>query len=352
MNVRREDVPMLLAGLAAVCTPVSIAGFEILMGLAAAAMFAARQTWRTPPVLVPLGVFFGWTMISLAAHSSWRLGYPQVKKFYVFLMLFLVVSAFRQVRQIQWIAWGWALAASLSAAWAINQFYNKVLDAKEANQDFYALDDVQRRDDDRADGAWRTCVLHRLARLEHFADRRRDCDCSGLGAGPNAKYVAWSGDRGRLSDLALEAMGADRAAGDCGGARAGESVRSRGPDSIGFQPARRAGFERASRNVPRDRVGDDQGASAAWRRSGRGGAPAFELSAAGHKAAAAGGLLRTSAQHLLSICGRARCTCAACPALVSGKDALRFRQSSAAAVELGAARSNRGDDRGARRRVL
>jgi O-antigen ligase len=144
MNVRREDVPMLLAGLAAVCTPVSIAGFEILMGLAAAAMFAARQTWRTPPVLVPLGVFFGWTMISLAAHSSWRLGYPQVKKFYVFLMLFLVVSAFRQVRQIQWIAWGWALAASLSAAWAINQFYNKVLDAKEANQDFYALYVVNR----------------------------------------------------------------------------------------------------------------------------------------------------------------------------------------------------------------
>ena len=139
MSLRREDIPLFLAGLAAVCTPVSIAAFEILMGLATVALIATRTRWRKPPVLLPLGLFFAWTMVSLAAHSSWHLGYPQVKKFYVFLMLFLVVSAFRYVRQIRWIAWGWALAAALSAGWAVNQFYNKYQDAKETHQDFYTL---------------------------------------------------------------------------------------------------------------------------------------------------------------------------------------------------------------------
>ena len=144
MKLRREDVPMYLAGLAAICTVVSIAAFEILMGLAAVALIVARRPWRAPPILIPLGLFFTGTVISLAAHSSWKLGYPQIKKFYLYLMIFLIVTAFREVRQLRWIAWGWALAASLSAAWAINQFYNKYEDALESRQDFYALYVVSR----------------------------------------------------------------------------------------------------------------------------------------------------------------------------------------------------------------
>ena len=138
MNVSRENLPLYLAGAAAICTPVSIAAFEILMGLAFVSIVATRTKWRIPPVIWPLAVFFLWTMVSLVGHSSWHLGYPQVKKFYVFLMLFLVATAFRTVKDARCLASGWALAASLSALWGVVQFYRKYQEAKGAGDDFYA----------------------------------------------------------------------------------------------------------------------------------------------------------------------------------------------------------------------
>ena len=144
MTARRDEAPMFLAGAAAVCTVVSIATFEIAMGAAALALIWNRSRWRTPPILLPLGLFIAWTIASLAAHSSLHLGYPQLKKFFVYLMLFLVASAFHQARDLRWVAWGWAAAAALSALWAMNQFYNKYMDAVEAHQDFYTVYIVSR----------------------------------------------------------------------------------------------------------------------------------------------------------------------------------------------------------------
>ena len=40
----------------------------------------------------------GWTLVSAAVHADLRHGLPQIKKFYVYLMLFLVVSAVRGMR--------------------------------------------------------------------------------------------------------------------------------------------------------------------------------------------------------------------------------------------------------------
>src|SRR5947209_1849714 len=134
MTARREDVPMFLAGAAAVLTVVSIAAFEIALGVAILALIWQRRQWRTPPVLLPLALFILATIVSLVAHSSLQLGYPQLKKFYVYALLFVVVTAFREARDVRWVACGWALAASLSALWAMNQFYNKYEDALEAHQ--------------------------------------------------------------------------------------------------------------------------------------------------------------------------------------------------------------------------
>jgi putative inorganic carbon (HCO3(-)) transporter len=50
----------------------------------------------------------------------------------------VVCGAIDSVRQIRWIATGWAIAAGLSSAWALNQFYNKYEDAMDAHQDFYS----------------------------------------------------------------------------------------------------------------------------------------------------------------------------------------------------------------------
>ncbi len=150
-SFRRDDVPAWLAGAAAVCPIVSVAATEILMGAAviaiviaqfAGAQFSGAQVskrlkWRAPRLWLPLALFMLATLVSLVANGHIREGLPQVRKFYVYLMLFLVASAIDNVRQIRWIATGWAVAAGLSSAWALNQFYNKYEDAVDAHQDFY-----------------------------------------------------------------------------------------------------------------------------------------------------------------------------------------------------------------------
>jgi putative inorganic carbon (HCO3(-)) transporter len=133
----RKDVPLYLVVAAAVTTLVSIRVFEILMAAAVVALIATRQRWRFPPVWLPLSLFLLGTLGSLGASGHMREGLPQVKKFYVYLMLFLVTSAVRIVREIRWIAWGWALAATFSSLWALEQFFVKYRAAEQDHQNFY-----------------------------------------------------------------------------------------------------------------------------------------------------------------------------------------------------------------------
>src|SRR5438876_1333790 len=100
----REDAPVYLAGAAAATTVVSIAASQILLGLAFAAILIARDKWRWPPgrpnVTWPVALWMIWTLVSLAASGHANGGIPQVKKFYVWLMLFVVFSALRTLKQV------------------------------------------------------------------------------------------------------------------------------------------------------------------------------------------------------------------------------------------------------------
>src|SRR3984885_1826143 len=135
---QRKDLPYYLVGAAAVTTLVSIRVFEILMAVALIALFVMRRRWKVPPVWLPLSLFLVGTLASLFASGHVRDGLPQVKKFYVYLMLFLVTSSIRTVREIHWVALGWALAATLSSTWALNQFFEKYSAAESAHQNFYS----------------------------------------------------------------------------------------------------------------------------------------------------------------------------------------------------------------------
>jgi putative inorganic carbon (hco3(-)) transporter len=137
MSSLREEIPAWLAGAAAVSAVVSIAAMEILMGAAIIALVITRTRWRVPPIWIPFAAFVILTLISLAANGHFREGFPQVKKMYVYLMLVVVTSAIGSVRQVRWIATGWAIAAAASSVWALNQFYNKYEDAVDAHQNFY-----------------------------------------------------------------------------------------------------------------------------------------------------------------------------------------------------------------------
>src|SRR5579862_9323925 len=136
-RIRRNDVALYLVGAAAVTTLVSIRAFEILMAVALVAFIVTRQRWRLPPVWLPLALFLLATLVSLLASGHIRDGLPQVRKFYVYLMLFLVTSAIRTVKETRWVAFGWALAAALSSLWALKQFFDKYRAAELAHQNFY-----------------------------------------------------------------------------------------------------------------------------------------------------------------------------------------------------------------------
>jgi putative inorganic carbon (hco3(-)) transporter len=136
---QRKDAPLYLVGAAAVTTVVSIRAFEILMALALLAHIVTRRQWRFPPVWIPLSLFLLGTLVSLAVSGHMREGLPQVRKFYVYLMLFLVTSAFETARQIRWVALGWTVAAALSSIWALVQLSQKYRAAGQAQQNFYTF---------------------------------------------------------------------------------------------------------------------------------------------------------------------------------------------------------------------
>ncbi len=120
-----KRAPLYLAGAAAAASMVSIAASEILLGLAFVAILVTRTKLRWPPVVWPLAAWMAWTLISMAASGHARGGLPQVKKFYVYLMLIVVYSTFRSMKEIRVLVIAWAAGATLSSLWGFGQFVHK-----------------------------------------------------------------------------------------------------------------------------------------------------------------------------------------------------------------------------------
>ena len=127
-----------LAAAAAITPLISIRVFEVLMAAGILALLITRSQWRVPPIWIPLALFLLGTLVSLFASGHIRDGLPQVRKFYVYLMLFLVAAAVQSMRQVRSVAIGWALAAAASSLWGCKQFFDKYRAAQSAHQDFYA----------------------------------------------------------------------------------------------------------------------------------------------------------------------------------------------------------------------
>jgi len=72
---------------------------------------------------LPLCAWLALTVASAAASGHMASAMPQFKKFYIYLMLFLVFATFRKVSEARWVVAGWALGASLSAAWSGVQLF-------------------------------------------------------------------------------------------------------------------------------------------------------------------------------------------------------------------------------------
>jgi O-antigen ligase len=99
----------------AVSILVSIAVSQILLGLGVAALLVSGEKLRFPPVRLPLVLFFAVTILALLASGAPVHGLPQLRKFYVFLILFLLFHTFRTTRQIRSLVLGWTAVGSISA---------------------------------------------------------------------------------------------------------------------------------------------------------------------------------------------------------------------------------------------
>ncbi len=123
----------------AVAILFSIAASHILLALALAALLMSGVPLRFPPVKLPLALFFAGTVISMVLSSDPASGRPQIRKFFVFLLLLLVYSLFRHTSQALWLIWLWIGVATLSALRSLVQFSEKVAEAERLGQPFYTF---------------------------------------------------------------------------------------------------------------------------------------------------------------------------------------------------------------------
>ena len=121
----------------AVAILYAIAVSQILLGLAIAALLLSGAKLRLPPIWLPLGLFMAGTLIALALADHPAVGLPQVRKFYVLLMLPVVFSTIRRRASVRWLFLAWGVAGASTALWGMVQFVHKMQQARIMGRSFY-----------------------------------------------------------------------------------------------------------------------------------------------------------------------------------------------------------------------
>lgn len=137
MKEKLERAAYFLTCGSAVSILFSIAVSQILLALAFATLLMSGTPLRFPPLKLPLALFMAGTIVALVLSVDPRAGMPQIRKFFVFLMLLVVYSLVRSVAQIRTVILLWAGVAAISAMRSLFQFFQKYEQARELHQDFY-----------------------------------------------------------------------------------------------------------------------------------------------------------------------------------------------------------------------
>ena len=121
----------------AVAILFSIAASQILLALALVALLLSGERLRLPPNWLPLALFLAGTLVSLAFSGDPGAGLPQVRKIFVFTMLVVVSSTFRDMRTIRWLFLSWAGVGACISLRGLVQFGQKVQQAHALGRNFY-----------------------------------------------------------------------------------------------------------------------------------------------------------------------------------------------------------------------
>jgi O-antigen ligase len=121
----------------------SIAASQTLLGLSLALMLillALRRTSLRLPSGWPLLAFFAaWTVLSWLVNGHLHEGLPQIKKFYVLLIVVAVATLLRGLRDARWVVGLWIALCGLSSLWGFWQFWQKWHAAQAAGENFYTV---------------------------------------------------------------------------------------------------------------------------------------------------------------------------------------------------------------------
>src|SRR5580704_4714262 len=124
---RLERLSYYLACAAVVSMLFSIAVSESLVALAVAALLISGENMRFPPILLPVTVFFLLTLISLAFSADPKGGVPDIRKFYLYYFVPLILySTLRTLRSVRAFLLAATVVMTLSAFWSLVQFGQKV----------------------------------------------------------------------------------------------------------------------------------------------------------------------------------------------------------------------------------
>ncbi|MBV9769743.1 MAG: O-antigen ligase family protein [Bryobacterales bacterium] len=115
----------------------SIAVSQILLALALAALLLSSTRIRLPPIKLPLALFLAGTVISLLASGHVQQGMPQIRKFFVFVILLVVYSTFHKLSEIRAIVLLWTGVATLSALRSFFQFWRIYQQSQSQHIGFY-----------------------------------------------------------------------------------------------------------------------------------------------------------------------------------------------------------------------
>ena len=121
----------------AVAILFSIAASQILLALALASLLLSGGRMRMPRIWLPLSLFLLGTLLSLAFSPDPAAGLPQLRKIFVFTMLLVVYSTFRDMRVIRWLFLCWTGAGALISLRGLVQFGRKVQEAHAQGRPFY-----------------------------------------------------------------------------------------------------------------------------------------------------------------------------------------------------------------------
>ena len=130
---------MWLAIASAATALLSIAVCQILLALALGFLLLSGLPLKWPRITIPLALFLGWTLVSLAFSPDPGFGMPQVRKILVFVMLLIVYSAVRTYREATWLLYTWFVVGTITACRGLVQFAGDVAGARATRTDFYTF---------------------------------------------------------------------------------------------------------------------------------------------------------------------------------------------------------------------